>query len=400
MRNAGVATAVAVGVLIFASGAAAQDASGDKKINVQVQLKALYDDNVARSDAATASARGISRDDTIISPSLVADILLPVSRQQLYLRGSIGHDFYQNNDILSSGRYDINGGVNLNIGRCNGSVGLTYREGQSNLADLNVNVTENVEKTTTAAGNLTCGRAAGFAPTVSLEHTTGDNSAPQLHTSDYTSTSGSVGLAYRRPSLGVVTVFYEGNDTEYQERIINIGPRLIKDGYHTDALGISYDRHLGARIGGTVSISYTKLNPDSPFVADFQGMTYTGLVDFRVNSRSMIALNASRQASPATREGAAYNIADHVELTATYGLGSRIALNGGLSWTNNRYKGIVFTPNQLTQQDITAIYGAVNWSIGRRFGLAFDLRHEQSDANAPGLDYSSNQVGVTAIGKF
>jgi hypothetical protein len=396
MRIAIIATGTAASILALATAANAQE----KKINIGAQVHVLSDSNVARSDAATAAARGLEREDVIITPSLTADILLPVSRQSVFLRGSIGHDYYQNNEVLSAGRYDLSAGANLDIGLCQGILTGAYHQGQSNLQDVNVTVTENIEKQTTGALEMTCGRAAGLAPTFSLKKIHDTNSAPIVKLSDYDTVVAMVGLAYRRPSLGVVTVFYQNDNTEYTNRLITNGPNLIKDGFDNDTFGISYDRHLGARISGMISIAYTSVKPDSILVNDFQGVTYRGQVDFRVNSRFNTSLRASREATPTIRAGAAYTIADTVQLDATYGLGSRITLNGGLSWIDDQYKGVTLGPNQLKEQSRDSIYGGARWDIGRRFALLFDLRREHSDANVAGLDYTSNQVGLTAIGKF
>lgn len=402
MRNAIIATGVSVSVLALATAASAQEAAPtiSRHITIEAELRAIHDSNVARSSAAIAEARGIERSDWIIMPSLNANILLPVSRQSLFLRGSIGHEYYQRNDVLSAGHYDLIGGVNLNIGLCQGVADIGYQQHQSDLQDLGVLATKNIEKQTTGGLTLTCGRSAGLAPTASIRETKATNSADVLENTDYNSTTYMVGLAYRRPSFGTLTLYGEHVDTEYDNRLVlNGAGDLVTDGYQTDAIGMRYERRLGARIGGEVEIAYTTLDPESVLAPKADGATYRAVVDFRASSRLNTSLRLSRDVQPTIRQGAAYEINQGAELTAVYGIGSRIKVNAGLSHDDNRYKGITI-PGQISKETIDAIFAGARWDVGRRIALLGDLRHEERDANVAGFDYSSTQVGISVIGKF
>lgn len=69
-----------LGVVALATPALAQET---RSVTFGVQATVVHDSNVSRSDAATAALRGIQREDTIFSPAVTADVLLPVSRQSL-----------------------------------------------------------------------------------------------------------------------------------------------------------------------------------------------------------------------------------------------------------------------------------------------------------------------------
>ncbi|HET9159211.1 MAG TPA: outer membrane beta-barrel protein, partial [Caulobacteraceae bacterium] len=350
--------------LALASTAQAQSLA--RHVTIEAQVTALYDDNVARSNDAVASARGINRGDTIISPSLVADIYLPVSRQAVFLAGSVGYDDHQKNDILDAGRARLDGGINLNVGLCQGAATAGYGRAQSNLQDLDVGVTRNIETDVSEALNLTCGRSVGLAPTFGISHASADNTNTFLVPSDSRSTGYTYGISYRRPSLGVLTLFGRHDDTEYRHRQILVGSTLITDGYEQDSGGIRYDRHLGARIGGQIEIGYTDVKPDVPTLSDFKGLTYNAGIDFRVSSLLQTTLRLRHEVSATIREGAAYSIDQTVELGATYKAGSRLQFSGGVSQGVSRYKGAALGLANLTKEDLSAIFVSGRWDLGRR----------------------------------
>jgi hypothetical protein len=389
----------ALPTLLILGGAA--NAQERRHVNIEAQVRVEHDSNVARSSEAAAAARGVDRADTLIRPSIAADILIPLSRQSAFLRGSIGHDYYTNNDFLDSGRYDVAAGFNLHAGPCDGSLWAAYQYYQSDLQDLSIAVTRNIEKATSEHFNVACGGAVGLVPTLAIDNVSVRNSAPFLATSDYDRVSTTVGLGYRRPTFGVVSAFVRHDEAEYENRLLATPSGLIKDGYEVDAWGVRYERRLGARIEGEASVSYTQVKPDAPSVPDFKGATYSAVVDFRASSRIKLSALLERSANPTIRPGAAYGVDQTARLDATYTMNARWKLNAGVLQGTSRYKGASLVGGtDLTKEDVMAIYGGARWDVGRRVAFIADARHEERDANLPGLDYSSNRVGLTAIAKF
>jgi hypothetical protein len=133
-------------------------------------------------------------------------------------------------------------------------------------------------------------------------------------------------------------------------------------------------------------------------IAEFEGWTYMAQIDYRASSRINTSVSFDRSVQPTIQSGAAYAVNQTLALDATYGLGSKLTLSGGLARAENRYKGVL--PGQLSKEEIDIISGGARYAIGRRIALQLDLRHEERDANVAGFDYSSTQAGVTAIGKF
>jgi hypothetical protein len=397
MRFSTLGAGAAGGLLLLASAAQAQEA---RHVSVEAQVEVLHDTNVARSSAALAALRGLDRSDTIITPRIAADIFLPVSRQALFLRGSVGRSYYQNNSILSSARYDLNGGARLHLAICEGTLSDLYQHAQTDLQDLTLLATKNVETQNTVALDLTCGRSVGLAPTFSISDTNASNSTAFLRPSDFHTVSTSAGLAYRRPSLGEVSIFGRHDDTTYDHRLVLTKTGLDDDGYVTNAGGVRFLHRTGARIGTELSASYTTVNPTALGLSKFKGFTYRGVVDYRVNGRLTTSAKLERAAQPSIRPGVAYSVTTTAQLDALYLVGSRMKLNAGVSRQHDSYTGSTLGAGDLTDETLTAIYAGGRWDFGRRLAVAATLRHEERDASLAGFGYSSNQAGITLIGKF
>jgi hypothetical protein len=397
MRYARFALCALPTVLMLSTAAQAQDT---RHVNIEARVRVEHDSNVARSTEAVAAARGLERADTIITPSLAADILIPVSRQSLFLRGSIGHDYYNKNDVLDADRFDIVGGANLHAASCNGVASAGYQRYQSDLQDIGITAARNVEKVTLASFDVSCGGAVGLVPNFGVQSVSVRNSNTALLPSDYDMVVTTVGLGYRRPTFGMVSAFWRHGESEYPNRMVLVGSTLVKDGYETDAYGIRYERRLGARIEGEAFISQTKVEPDTGSTPDFNGTTYGAQVDFRASSRIRLSARAERNVNPTIRIGVAYAVDQTVQLDATYAMNTRLKLNAGVLQGTSRYKGAALGVSDLTTEDVSAIYGGARWDVGRRIAFLGDVRYEERDANISGFDYSSTSVGLTAIAKF
>jgi hypothetical protein len=393
-------TAVATVCSLTALATSADAQSPARHLNVELQVTELYDSNVARSNAAVAAARNVERSDYVFSPSLVADIYLPVSRQAVFLRGSTGYDKYSKNDQLDAGRTHLDAGMDFRANVCTGQLAANYSHAQTDLRDLTALTIKNIEETKGGSFTATCGRSVGLAPTVTLSNTQSDNSSPLLQLSDNKSHSVSLGLSYRRPSLGVVTLFGRRDVSKYDNRLILTPTGLVTDGFHTDSGGVRYDRHLGARIGGDVEFGYSRVKSDIPNSASFQGLTYKAGIDYRASSLLQLRLNLARSVDPTIRQSAAFAVNQTLAGEATYQMSSRLHLNAGLSSGSSRYKGAALLPTDLTKEDFKAAYGGVRWDAGRRVSLASTFRHEDRNSNIAGLDYSDSQVTVSVIGRY
>ena len=205
MRSDVVAILVGAGLFGTCDEAFAADAN---RINIQAVVTETYDSNISRSNAAVAAERGVTPGDSITEPSIAVDIRVPLSRQSVFLNGSVGYNFYARNTILNSGNINLLGGVDLQVRNCKGILSGDISYGQSDLQELNAAVTKNINNTEILSLSGSCGPAVGFAPTLSLTQTWSGNSSPELKSQNYRDFNVTSGLAYRRPLFGELSAYF------------------------------------------------------------------------------------------------------------------------------------------------------------------------------------------------
>lgn len=399
MRYSGtVACSVATLAVFLACPAYGQET---KRFDIQLNLVTVYDDNVARSGAAVAAARGLEQEDVIVSPTVTLDILQPVGRQALFLQGLAGYNFYNENDQLNRERVSLQGGASVALGPCVGALTGGFTRQQSELDDLSLIATKNVETLTTVGANAACGRPTGFAPTFSVEQQWLENEGALTGASDYQETTGEVGIAYRRPSFGELTLFGSVGRTEYEDRLANPGQSLEKDGYDVYSGGLRFNRRLGARLEGTLNAGYASIRPFSDATEDFEGFTYGADLTFRPSGRIDGTLSFSRSVSPSMRLQATYAVEEIYRLQANYRIGSRLALTIGGSYAESEYEGAGAGPTSgVGDEQIKSAFASLRFDLGRRLAVALGVNQQDRDADVPGFDYTANRVEFSLIAKY
>src|SRR5579862_6034287 len=109
MKHKRLAWVALVGAAASASAANAQLSPGQMvqgRVARSVQFGASaavdYDNNVARTSSALAAAEGIKPEDVTYTPSVNANVVLPVGRQALFLTGNLGYTGHQYNSQLDN----------------------------------------------------------------------------------------------------------------------------------------------------------------------------------------------------------------------------------------------------------------------------------------------------------
>jgi hypothetical protein len=394
------ALAAAPLALALAQPARAQDDDG-RRFHVEAAVRVGHDTNVAKSSKEAARAAGINPSDTVISPSLTLNILQPLSRQAFYARGLIAADYYSKNDFYNSARSDLNLGFNLHAGPCDGGLDQSFQRNRAAAQALALVATRNIQKTETTSFRAACGRQVGFAPTAEVSHSTGKNSDALLQGSDFETWSYTLGLAYRRPGFGEVSIFGRQADTDNENRVIVVAGVPHQDGYRMTSAGVRYVRRLGARLQGDIEASYTKIEPELAVTEDFSGFTYGLHIDFRPQSRLQTQLAFVREVTPSQQLGASYSVVTTERLQATYELGRRLSVEGGISRADSQYHGAAQLQGITVSDEVFSTLNAgARFALGRRVFLTADTRWEKRNTDVVGLDYSSNLTSVGVAAKF
>ena len=396
------------------SGALAQQASPPvlkpqtTTVEVNVIADVIYDTNVAHSDSALATARGLKPSDESFRPSAFVNLGRRLGRQTLFLQGSVGYDFYRRNPILNRERIDLHPGMLFQFGRCAGSLSGNYGRHQSELNDLalvnsvsTLGVVKNTEEDKRIDLTATCGRAIGFAPTFDVSQSWNDNSNPRLQFNDSKTFAATAGLAYQRPAFGKATLFGNYNHTDFPNRQVLIAGAASGDGYDLYAAGLSYERHIGARLDGVISISYTALNNKVAGAGGFRGFTYSANGSYQIDPKLLLKLTFSRATLPSSRVGATFSVDNTVSGEFDYRLTSRLIAKVGGSYARKNYPvSVGLIGLDLTKENIGSEFGDVTYKLNRRISLDLNVIHTQRDANFAALSYAGTQVGLTVRSSF
>jgi hypothetical protein len=364
-----------------------------RSVKFGAQATVLHDSNVSRSDAATATLRGIVREDTIFSPAVTADVLLPVSRQSIYLQGSVGYDFHDKNTQLDTANLDLIGGLNVRFGPCQGQIGGQAHYGQANLSTVSLVDSENAIERHSVGGTLHCARATGLGVMGTVNKTWSENSNAVVSGNDSETLDATIGVTYARPALGTLTVYTGYSDTDYPNRILP----TQSSGYETKTIGVSFERRISSRLQGVVSYGYTTVETDSILAnSDFEGSTYSLDLIYRPTERLRAEFGVGRQVSPASSLGGLYSIDTTWRLAGSYDLGSRIALSLGTEFASTETEGaFALIAPVLSDSDSYAVFGAISFAQSERIKWALTARYEDRDANAPQYTYTRTVVALS-----
>lgn len=401
---------LAFGAIMSAAGSAAvaQQApptpavGASREFQVDARVATYYDSNVSRTSRSAASARGLKAEDFILTPSVKANIVQPLGQQAVFLDGVVGYDFHRRNPELDRRRYDLTAGGAAQVGPCRPVAYGNYKAFQSDLAEIDLSTTSNLQTTRALGLALQCGQGAGIGGGVTVQRADVKNSSRRLVEQDHTDEVLAVQLAYSAPTLVDATLFYTFNSTEYPNRILPGRP--VGDGFFTESVGLQLRRRFGSRLTTGAGVSATRLKREfapAGSKAKISATTYQADVQYRAGTRLTLNASAIRNVRPSERLGKLYDIAENLEARATYRLGSRFLISAGHLYSDvNSNVDTALAGLVVTSSVANSTFGQFEFS---RFGngtLTFDVRHERRDTNLPTFNYSATRVGLTAAYSF
>lgn len=395
MRNVRYVGVILIGAAL-AQTAAAQEG---RRLKLSGSARVQYDTNVSRVAPTQAAARGLKAEDVVFTPSLSIDYFAPVGRHSVFLGGTIGYDFYAENDSLNRERASLRGGFNARLGRCGGTFYTNYSRGQSELLDLNFETAENIATSTLVGVDLSCSRGIGFSPTASVSQEWNENSSPQGLLTDSETLTGEVGIAYNRPTLGRVSLFARQSETRYDDNALAAPPGAADGGYDTQSYGVRYEREVGPRLSGRVSLAQTTVEPASPLAEDFSSLTYGAAVTYRPSAAVVTRFVFDRGVRPSNRIDASYTIDDAYSVEADYLVSDRVSVMVGASRTERELEGALL-PNAPTRDENTAVYAAIRYKVNQRISASLDARRDERTSDRPDFSYDATRVGFTVSAAF
>ena len=372
------------------------------KFSVTASVRVEHQSNMSGVSEAESKLRGVSPADTTYAPGIGVVVNLPVGRQTFFLNGYAGYLYHDKNSIYDSERLTLDTGVRGRIAICDVVASGNYQRALSSFEDIVLGPTvDNILEVKGARLQVGCARRTGLGVTGSVSREVAENDRLLLRSQDYTLTSYMGGVTYSKPRLGTLTLFGQHQETEYDHRVPIAGQG---DGYKSNAAGLTYERHLGARIDGSVTVSYTSVSGtgvSAPGVrTDFDGFTYQLTGAYRASQRLRFDGSFGRNVTPSNRFGNTYDVTTNYAVHANYELGSRISTSIGYSQNETDSTGGQIFAGNLTDSTVKIVSGSVQFKLNRRIGLSLDAAHEQRDANNPRYTYDNTRVGVTASATY
>lgn len=384
-----------------------------RQISIRAAVDASYDSNAfGLSDAALrrGSANGRSKDDFQITPSLLLDIFVPFGRQSAFLRGQVGYDFYANNSQLNRERISLNGGASIQaIGNCSITPNASYARTRSNSGDIfAVSPTAVVDRVNTqefkSIGiDTSCAGAIGISPTLSYRHSETRNSTEffKLNDSNQDSFDGSIG--YQRPSLGRIAIYGTYSKGEYLNRNVlglpNIFPGIPADGVTSYSLGGRFERDIGSRASGSISVGYSWVDPKAIFSRKFRGNTYSLNLHLRPSDQLTSDIAVTRSTDLSNTVFATFAVTQVYNINSTYRLNRKMALNFGSSYQKRDYRQnaeAVDNGAVIANDKFIRAYTGVVYDLNRRLRLNGLISQQRRKSDNAFFNYNNTTVSVGA----
>ena len=394
-----------IGIVGIVSGCGAALAQGypERRMDFTLSSRTTYDSNLLRRTTSTGITAPRQADDIRFTPTAHLEIVYPLSRQALFFNGSVGYDFYAHNTQLNRERLNLAGGADLRFGTsCGTRLTAEYVRQQSDLADLFAFTRlTNTEEIRAYEVQANCGDAYGLRPGGGYRHEEARNSTAELRRNNYNTDSFNAQIGYVRPTFGSLSFFSTYEKTSYPNRLIDVGG-VRGDRVDIYTAGARFEREIGSRLRGGVSVGYTRADPKSSDVPDFGGISYSADLTYSPTDRFQLDVGFAREAQVSNNIDATYSVDETYNLDATFKLNQRVAIVYGASYATRDFRlSPTATPLLNTTGDKTYIgYVGARYYMSDRLDFDLNFTQQRRDADNPLFNYKSSQVSAGATLRF
>ncbi len=365
-------------------------------------LRTVYDTNILRLGDGLTPTNGGQREDLRISPLVTASLGLPVGRQQLFVVGSLGRDFYINNTQLNRNRYSIGAGANLRAGtRCTATAAVDFDSRQALLTELD-ELIPNLQETLSYGATAQCQSAVGLGFGGTVRRVELRNDALTRSQLNYNSMLYSGQVSYALGNLGRFSLSGNLNQVTYLNRpILLVGGGIDTDGVDILSGRFGYQREIGSRLSLMLGVSYLESKPQPrtivqlvptvppalpgfiPTLTDretFSGLGYDAAITYRPSTRMTATFNAARNVQASANVGAQYQVQTNFGADIDYRLGSAINVGAGATFDKRQYFNSVFLLNngaRRVRDEITRVYGSVGYAPVKLYSLGLEVAYQK-----------------------
>lgn len=393
-----------------------------KGLSIEGSLQTTYDGNIRRLGEGLGGDDG-DQADFRITPSVVVSNLFSVGRQQIFVSGQYGRDFYLRDTSLNRDRYGIAGGINARAGSfCAGTLQGNFRSRQSLNSEASIGIS-NLTETTTFSASANCQRPAGLGFGINAAHDKQDNKDLARDLFDSRTNSVGANVSYSRPALGTFSLGGTYADTKYPRRTTIVptatGAMSAGDAVTVYSANLGYRRAFGPRLSVNVGGSYYKAKPKPRDVLlpvlipvpgliaqqrdAFSGLGYIFGLAYRSGTRLTADITAARNISQSSNVGALFTVRDSFGFDVGYNLGPSISTGVGATYDIRRYRNAFASIEERdprVRDDLSRVYGRISYSSRRLFDVDFEVAHQRRESNPSTYDYKSLSAALTLRVKF
>lgn len=389
---------------------------------IGASIRTLYDSNIRRLGDGFSAGSDRSRSDFRFTPQVTAAVGYPVGRQQLFVNGELGKDYYARNNFLDRTRYSVGGGLIWRLGRaCAGSLTGDARRRQSLLSEDSGRGT-NVQEIQSFGFTGDCAPPVGLGFGGGISQRNTDNKSIERRPLDARETTFDAHLNFGAAGLGVFSAGGSYSRFNYPNRDVFVAlddGSVGQVGDHLNSYSgrIGYARSLGARLSVNASVSYIKVQADPkntlsvlvpPFFVPnprqgFSGPGFNLALDYHPGVRFGASLQASRNATSSPNVSARIVVRDSLAAAVSYHIGPSIDTSVGVNYDKRNYKGsFASAADPFVRLRDTSLRGfaRITYSPRPLYAVDFEVAHQNRDSNPSIYNFSSTSASLTLRAKF
>ncbi len=389
------------GAALFGAVALTQPAAAqtvpDDRLGLDFVMELRHDSNIINISPERAELRGIKRSDQIASPALRLNARKTLGQHSLRAAAYAGYDFHASNSQLNKERLALQAGADLNLRPCEISPTIDFSRQRSEFGSLIYVIDpqaaiDNTQTEQSYGVSASCGGVLGLRPEAGLTYTKGNNSATARKLSDYESVEGRLGIGYRHPSIGNLSLYFSKQETEFDNRIVN----GVRERYEVERIGLSVQRDIGARLAWNGQVYF--VNTSTAFGQDFEGVGYNVGVSLRVTPQLRARGDFGRDVQTSLNNDALYTVDDSYGLGLDYAVNQWLNLRGGYTLTQRDYTYSEFfgplPPEVLRDETLHIVDFGATYRRSERLGFSLFGGYENRSANGTLYDYDGYFVGI------
>ncbi|WP_188761586.1 outer membrane beta-barrel protein [Sandarakinorhabdus glacialis] len=381
---------------------------------LEASVRTLYDSNILRTGDEVLQRPDSSKSDFRISPSVTASVGVPVGRQQIYLGGIIGRDFYLRNTRLNRNRYNIGGGVNLVAGnRCTGGVGIDFNSRQS-LFSEEAEVVPNVQERLALGASVTCQGPIGIGFGGSVRRFQTRNKSAERNQFDVDSLAVSPQISYGLGNIGRFSLSGTWNQVSYPNRNVFLpGGGVTNDGAEIMNGRFGFQRELGSRFSISLGLSYLESMPDPSTIVQifpapppqvgfvgtevvrekFSGLGYDANITYQPSPRITSSLFAGRNSTASANVGAQFQVQSNFGVDVDYRLGSSMTVGAGATHNRRQYYNSFINVGdegrRRIEDKINRVYASIGYAPVKLYSVNLLLAYQDRQSNPEDLSFNS-----------